>query len=74
MGIGVVIDLKLNRRSKNMSKVSSYVTLTKSKKNGYLIKIDDSITGLYSLTTATSDELKKLWLLIGKELKKMKET
>ncbi len=52
-----------------MSK-ATHVTLTKSKKNGYLIKIDDPITGLYSLTTVTDNELKMLWLLIKKELGK----
>ncbi|GEM_PF-5625543 len=50
-----------------MSK-AQYVTLTGSKKNGYLIQIDDPITGLYSLTTVTNNELKTLWLLIKKKL------
>ena len=46
------------------------VTLTGSKDKGYLIKIDDPIIGLFSLTTATASELKALWLLIKRELKK----
>ena len=52
-----------------MSKAKN-VILRGSKKKGYLIKINDPIIGLFSLTTATGEELRALWLLIGKELKK----
>ncbi len=43
-----------------MSK-AKHVALTGSKENSYLIKIDDPVTGLLSLTTVTHDELKALW-------------